>query len=40
MTTSADHFDYMDDWHDGGLSLDPDRDDPWIEDDQHGETPA
>ena len=40
MTTSADHFDYMDDWQDGGIALDPDREDPWITDDQHGETRA
>lgn len=35
MTASADHFDYMDDWHDGGVALDPNREDPWITDDAH-----
>lgn len=39
MPTSAEHFDYMDDWQEGGISL-TDDEDPWIMDDSHEEPPS
>ena len=35
MSTSADHFDYMDDWQDGGIDLTGNGEDPWRVDDSH-----